>query len=128
MSNFGTVVGERSPEGREEFLRYYKAAIDILSPSISLIEFISRETGVFLVVGVVERDEGTLYCTAVLISPGEGYLSKHRNGEIDLGSRGRDNFASLGCRIQIIKRWGGHREDEDLGCDLLMVSAFIKEV
>src|ERR1700692_3442134 len=78
MSNFGTVVGERSPEGREEFLRYYKAAIDILSPSISLIEFISRETGVFLVVGVVERDGGTLYCTAVLISPREGYLGKHR--------------------------------------------------
>jgi predicted amidohydrolase len=74
MSNFGTVVGERSPEGRVELLRYYKAATDILSPSISRIESISRETGVFLV-GVVERDGGTLYCTAVFISPQEGTLA-----------------------------------------------------
>jgi predicted amidohydrolase len=29
------------------------------------------------VVGVVERDGGTLYCTALFFSP-EGYLGKHR--------------------------------------------------
>jgi beta-cyano-L-alanine hydratase/nitrilase len=78
MSNFGVVVGERSPEGREEFLRYYKAAIDIPSPAISRIESISKDTGIFLVVGVIERDGGTLYCTAVFIDPQEGYLGKHR--------------------------------------------------
>jgi predicted amidohydrolase len=78
MSTFGVVVGERSPEGRDEFLRYHSAAIDIPSPAISRIESISKDTGVFLVVGVVERDGGTLYCTVVFIDPQQGYLGKHR--------------------------------------------------
>ncbi|KIM75390.1 hypothetical protein PILCRDRAFT_827302, partial [Piloderma croceum F 1598] len=78
MSTFGVVVGERSPEGRDEFLRYHSAAIDIPSPAISRIESISKDTGVFLVVGVIERDGGTLYCTVVFIDPQKGYLGKHR--------------------------------------------------
>jgi predicted amidohydrolase len=78
MSTFGVVVGERSPEGRDEFLRYHSAAIDIPSPAISRIESISKDTGVFLVVGVIERDGGTLYCTVVFIDPQQGYLGKHR--------------------------------------------------
>ena len=78
MSTFGVVVGERSSEGRDEFLRYHSAAIDIPSPAISRIELISKDTGVFLVVGVIERDGGTLYCTIVFIDPQEGYLGKHR--------------------------------------------------
>src|SRR6266436_7560353 len=78
MSTFGVVVGERSSEGRDEFLRYHTAAIDIPSPAISRIELISKDTGVFLVVGVIERDGGTLYCTIVFIDPQEGYLGKHR--------------------------------------------------
>lgn len=78
MSTFGVVVGERSSEGRDEFLRYHSAAIDIPSPAISRIELISKDTGVFLVVGVIERDGGTLYCTVVFIDPQEGYLGKHR--------------------------------------------------
>jgi predicted amidohydrolase len=78
MSTFGVVVGERSPEGRDEFLRYHSAAIDIPSPAISRMESISKDTGVFLVVGVVERDGGTLYCTVVFIDPQKGYLGKHR--------------------------------------------------
>lgn len=78
MSSFSTVVGERTPEGRDEFLKYHSAAIDIPSPAISRLEAISRETGVFLVVGVIERDGGTLYCTAVFIDPDLGYVAKHR--------------------------------------------------
>lgn len=78
MSTFGVVVGERSSEGRNEFLRYHAAAIDIPSPAISRIELISKETGVFLVVGVIERDGGTLYCTAIFVDPEQGYLGKHR--------------------------------------------------
>lgn len=78
LSTFGVVVGDRSSEGRDEFLRYYKAAIDIPSPAISRMESISRDTGVFLVVGVIERDGGTLYCTAIFVDPQEGYLAKHR--------------------------------------------------
>ncbi|KAI0660356.1 carbon-nitrogen hydrolase [Cubamyces menziesii] len=78
MSTFGLVVGERRPEGRDEFVRYAKAAIEIPSPAITRIEQISKETNVFLVVGVIERDNGTLYCTAVFVDPEQGYLAKHR--------------------------------------------------
>jgi imidazole glycerol phosphate synthase subunit HisF len=54
------IGGYRSSEGRDEFLRYYKAAIDISSSAISRMESISRDSGVFLVIGVIERDRGTL--------------------------------------------------------------------
>lgn len=78
MSTFGTVIGERSMQGRDEFARYHAAAIELPSPAVSRIETVSRETGVFLVVGVIERDGGTLYCTVVFIDPQEGYVGKHR--------------------------------------------------
>ncbi|KAJ8702489.1 Nitrilase [Pleurotus ostreatus] len=78
MSTFGTVVGDRSPEGREEFLRYYNAAIDVPSPAVSRIESVSKDLGVFIVVGVIERDGGTLYCTVLFISPQDGFVGKHR--------------------------------------------------
>ncbi|KAG5646191.1 hypothetical protein DXG03_004245 [Asterophora parasitica] len=77
-STFGAVVGERAPGGRDEFARYHAAAIEIPSPAITRIEAVSRETGVFLVVGVIERDGGTLYCTAIFVDPAQGYLGKHR--------------------------------------------------
>lgn len=78
MSTFGLVVGDRQPEGRDEFVRYAKAAIEIPSPAITRIEQISKETNVFIVVGVIERDAGTLYCTAVFVDPERGYMGKHR--------------------------------------------------
>jgi predicted amidohydrolase len=71
------VVGERTPAGRDAFLAYHASAIDIPSPAIERIETIARETGVFIVSGVIERDHGTLYCTCVFVGP-EGYVSKHR--------------------------------------------------
>ncbi|KAJ4499542.1 carbon-nitrogen hydrolase [Lentinula lateritia] len=78
MSTFGVVVGDRSALGREEFLKYYNAAIEIPSPAISRIEQISKETGVFIVSGIIERDVGTLYCTAIFVSPVQGLVGKHR--------------------------------------------------
>lgn len=77
-STFGVVVGERSPEGRDEFLKYYNASIEIPSPAISRLEQISKKLQIFLVVGVIERAGGTLYCTAVFVDPEAGYVAKHR--------------------------------------------------
>lgn len=78
MSTFGCVVGDRSAEGRDEFLRYHKSAIEIPSPAISHIEAVSKETGVFVVMGVVERAGDTLYCTVIFVDPTEGLVGKHR--------------------------------------------------
>jgi len=78
FSTFGTTVGDRSPEGREEYLQYHNAAIEVPSPATARIEKIAKDTGVFLVVGVIERDGGTLYCTALFVHPVDGFLGKHR--------------------------------------------------
>ena len=77
-STFGTVVGDRAPEGREEYLRYHSAAIAIPSPALSKIESISKEHNVFLILGVIEKDGGTLYCTVIFVDPITGYKGKHR--------------------------------------------------
>ncbi|KIJ45626.1 hypothetical protein M422DRAFT_46676 [Sphaerobolus stellatus SS14] len=77
-STFGAIVGGRSAEGRDEFLRYHNAAIAIPSPAITRLEAVAKNTGVFLVVGVIEKDGGTCYCTVVFIHPQDGYIAKHR--------------------------------------------------
>ena len=38
----------------------------------------ARKNTLYLVVGVIERDGGTLYCTVVFFSPDGAYLGKHR--------------------------------------------------
>ena len=78
MSTFGTVVGARSDEGREEFLRYHSSAINVPSEATARIEEVSKKTGIFLVVGVIEKAGGTLYCTVLFVDPQEGLLAKHR--------------------------------------------------
>nr|GAT52936.1 predicted protein [Mycena chlorophos] len=77
-SHFGAVVGERSDEGRNEYVRYHKAAIEVPSPATTRVEAISRDSGIFLVVGVIERDGGSLYCAVIFVSPTEGLVGKHR--------------------------------------------------
>ncbi|TVY65700.1 Nitrilase, partial [Lachnellula suecica] len=42
------------------------------------LERIARETGVFIVTGVVERCAGTLYCAVLYVCPREGVLGKRR--------------------------------------------------
>jgi len=75
--SFGTVIGDRTPEGRDHFRRYWDSSIDIPGPAVDQLVVLAQELGIYLVVGVIERDGGTLYCTAVFVSP-DGYLGKHR--------------------------------------------------
>ena len=74
---FGTVVGDRTLEGREHFRRYFDASVDVPGPVVDRLAGIAAETALHLVIGVVERDGGTLYCTVLFFSP-ERYLGKHR--------------------------------------------------
>jgi nitrilase len=76
--DFGAVVGRRSQAGHDQFRRYYESAIEVPGPDVERIAAAAREHAIHLVVGVIERDGGTLYCTALFFSPEEGYLGKHR--------------------------------------------------
>lgn len=75
---FGTRMGMRSPEGREEFRRYFESAIDVPGADTEVISKIARTNNIHLVVGVIERGGGTLYCTVLFFGPDGSLLGKHR--------------------------------------------------
>lgn len=76
--DFGVTVGSRSAEGRDLFRRYREAAIAVPGPETARLAELSGQLGVDLVVGVIERDGGTLYCTALFFTAADGLAAKHR--------------------------------------------------
>jgi nitrilase len=76
--DFGTCVGFRTSEGRDEFRRYLESAIEVPGELTETIGMVAKNHAVHLVVGVVERDGGTLYCTALIVGPDGILLGKHR--------------------------------------------------
>ncbi|KAM3509836.1 hypothetical protein MY10362_000387 [Beauveria mimosiformis] len=107
-THFGCVIGDRTRDGREEFARYFDNAVDLGDTvgeggggagerwvkrqlggagdearqrgdgTREELERIAQETGVFLVVGLIEKAGGTLYCSVVYVCPKEGVLGKRR--------------------------------------------------
>ncbi|CAD6518894.1 Nitrilase [Paraburkholderia hiiakae] len=75
---FGTRLGYRLPEGREAFARYYENAIDVPGAETEALAELSTRCGASLVIGVIERDGSTLFCTALFFNPDEGLAAKHR--------------------------------------------------
>ena len=76
--DFGCRVGQRNPEGREDFRRYWASAIEVPGPATARLGAVARESAVHVVIGVIERDQGTLYCTVLFFSPKGELLGKHR--------------------------------------------------
>ena len=76
--DFGCRLGMRSPEGREDFRRYWASAIEVPGPYTDALGAAARENHIHFVIGVIERDGGTLYCTALFFSPAGKLLGKHR--------------------------------------------------
>lgn len=124
-SDFGCKVGARTAEGRDDFLRYFKSAVDLgdtvgdgagagdawvkrqlpgqlrsgattTDATVSAtpgdgsddnvrgdgtreeLERIARETGVFIVTGLIEKTGGSLYCAVGYVCPTLGFVGKRR--------------------------------------------------
>jgi nitrilase len=77
-SDFGARVGSRTPEGRKYFRRYFENAIDVPGPATARLGEAARAHGVWLVIGVIERDGGTLYCTVLFFAADGSLAGKHR--------------------------------------------------
>jgi nitrilase len=76
--SFGAHVGSRTEEGREEFRRYYEAAVEERSEEVAQLSKITAKHGVELVIGLVERDAGTLYCSVFFFGSDGRLQGKHR--------------------------------------------------
>jgi nitrilase len=76
--DFGVRVGSRTPEGRELFRRYWESGVDVPGPAVAVLGEAARQAAAHLVIGVVERDGGTLYCSVLFFAPDGTVLGKHR--------------------------------------------------
>jgi nitrilase len=76
--DFGAVIGARSEEGREDFRRYWESSVQVPGPVVDQLSRTACDHRIYLVMGVVERDGGTLYCSALFFAPDGQFLGKHR--------------------------------------------------
>ncbi|KAL9296898.1 hypothetical protein ACSQ67_022794 [Phaseolus vulgaris] len=77
-SDFGVSIGNRTAKGREEFRKYHSAAIDVPGPEVDRLATMAGKYKVHLVMGVIERDGYTLYCSVLFFDSQGHYLGKHR--------------------------------------------------
>ncbi len=77
---FGTVVGSRTEAGRDQFRAYWQCSVEVPGAQTDRLAECARQHGIFLTVGVTERDKvnKTLYCTLLYFGLDGSLLGKHR--------------------------------------------------
>jgi len=75
---YGTVVGARDAAGREEFRLYIESAIEVPGAHTERLGEAAAKHGAYVVIGVIERELGTCYCTVLFFGPDGRLLGKHR--------------------------------------------------
>lgn len=76
--DFGVRVGMRSPEGRNQFQAYFDGAISRGSSELKQICKAVKKAGINTVLGIIEKNGGTLYCSSACIGRDGVILSWHR--------------------------------------------------
>jgi nitrilase len=76
--SFGTVVGSRSDEGRMLWQRYWANAVDVPGAETQMIGNAAGDANMFVAIGVIERQGGTLFCTTLYFGSDGRLLGKHR--------------------------------------------------
>jgi len=76
--DFGARIGSRTTAGREAFRMYYDGAIEVPGEHTMRLAEIAAAHRTHLVIGVIERASGTLYCTVLFFAPDGAFLGKHR--------------------------------------------------
>ena len=77
-ADFHIFVGARTPEGRRDFQKYWSAAIALDDPEMAQLAQAAAKHRLFVCLGIIERDGGTLYCTVVYLGPDGTLLGHHR--------------------------------------------------
>ncbi|MEM1069310.1 MAG: carbon-nitrogen hydrolase family protein [Planctomycetota bacterium] len=78
---FGTVVGSRSPIGREDFQLLWDTAVEVPGEATSIMAAAAREASIYVAVGVVERSReqhGTLFCSLLVFNDRGELVLHHR--------------------------------------------------
>jgi nitrilase len=76
--SFGTVVGSRSAAGREVWEKYFRHTIERGDAYYQKLADIAKTYRVFLVIGITERERGTLYCSLAYFGPEGQEWGLHR--------------------------------------------------
>jgi nitrilase len=76
--NYGLVVGARDAAGREEFRLYLDATIEVPGPQTKRLGEAAAAHACYVIIGVIERELGTCYCTVLFFAPDGSLLGKHR--------------------------------------------------
>lgn len=77
-ADFHIYLGARTLTGRQEFKHYFDAAVALDGPEIARLAKAAAQHRMYVCLGVIERDGGTLYCTVVYLGPEGQILGKHR--------------------------------------------------